>query len=84
MRHGKWPGRLPAFPKHGLLSMLLIACVKHACHDVTAQIHDTHACYAVQTVILLHESQQWRATVKEEGELWRDMVREVVHDIGFT
>jgi hypothetical protein len=38
----------------------------------------------LQILILLHESREWRATVKTEGELWRDLVREVVHDIGFT
>ena len=41
-------------------------------------------CVRVQILILLHESNQWRQTVKTEGELWRDVVREVVHDIGFT
>ncbi len=32
----------------------------------------------------MHESRQWRETVKAEGELWRGIVREVVHDIGFV
>ena len=40
-------------------------------------------CLAVQIVILLHESQQWRKLVREEGELWRSLSREIVHDIGF-
>ena len=38
---------------------------------------------AVQIVIIMHESQQWRKLVREEGELWRDLSREIVHDIGF-
>ena len=40
--------------------------------------------HAMQVVVLLRESHEWRETVKSEGELWRDVVREVVHDIGFT
>ena len=40
-------------------------------------------CLAAQIVILLHESQQWRKLVREEGELWRNLSREIVHDIGF-
>lgn len=38
---------------------------------------------AVQIIILLHESQEWRKLVREEGELWRGLSREIVHDIGF-
>ncbi|EIE23852.1 hypothetical protein COCSUDRAFT_53140 [Coccomyxa subellipsoidea C-169] len=38
----------------------------------------------VMIIILMHESWQWRQTVKAEGELWRGIVREVVHDIGFV
>ncbi|BDA46486.1 hypothetical protein COCOBI_08-5790 [Coccomyxa sp. Obi] len=38
----------------------------------------------VMVIILMHESRQWRETVKAEGELWRGIVREVVHDIGFV
>ena len=38
---------------------------------------------AMQIVILLHESQQWRKLVREEGELWRNLSREIIHDIGF-
>ena len=42
-----------------------------------------HVTHAAQIVILLHESQEWRKLVREEGELWRDLSREIVHDIGF-
>lgn len=38
----------------------------------------------MQIVILLHESQEWRKLVREEGELWRGLTKEIVHDIGFT
>lgn len=38
----------------------------------------------VTIVILLHESQEWRKLVREEGELWRGLTKEIVHDIGFT
>ncbi len=39
--------------------------------------------HAAQIVVLVHESQEWRKLVREEGELWRDLSREIVHDIGF-
>ncbi len=42
-----------------------------------------NACLTLQIVILLHESQEWRKLVREEGELWRGLTKEIVHDIGF-
>ncbi|KAK9818024.1 hypothetical protein WJX72_005848 [[Myrmecia] bisecta] len=38
---------------------------------------------AVLVYIILRESRLWRETVAAESAAWRDLQREIIHDLGF-
>ena len=56
-------------------------CTQHRGQAGNLSAEDTSP--TLQIVIILHESQEWRKLVREEGELWRGLTKEIVHDIGF-